>query len=69
MKKIIIIVIAVILMGRVDWILSIEAHDGPAWTHIAGGYGLFGLVGCLLLIVVAKVLALLGIQRKEDSNE
>ena len=36
------------------------------WSHIAGFFSLFGFIGCLAIIGVAKLLGHYWLQRKED---
>jgi hypothetical protein len=42
----------------------------PSAAHVpAGAHGAFGVVGALLLILVAKLLGAAGLQRPEDRDE
>jgi hypothetical protein len=43
-----------------------EGHNGFPWSHLAGFFALFGFIGCLLIIIVAKLLGHHWLQRRED---
>jgi len=43
-----------------------EGHDGFPWSHIAGFFALFGFIGCLALIGIAKLLGHYWLERGED---
>ncbi len=66
MKRILtIILIAVILSVLID----LPLHDGYgdfAWSNILGFFALFGLIGCVALIMISKWLGHYWLQRKED---
>jgi hypothetical protein len=36
------------------------------WDKIPGFYSLFGLITCVLIIFIAKRLAMIGLKKKED---
>lgn len=45
---------------------AVGSHEKSSWYDaIPGFWGIFGFVGCIVLIAVAKGLGLLFIQRKE----
>jgi hypothetical protein len=53
-------------------ILGGEGHAEFWWSHIYGFFSLFGLVGCLATIIIAKILGERWLERKEsyyDINE
>jgi hypothetical protein len=41
-------------------------HSEFPWSHLVGFFALFGFLGCLLIIVVAKLLGYYWLQRGED---
>lgn len=43
-----------------------KEHAHTAAEHIPGFWSVFGLLGCLLLVVVAKSFGHLGVSRRED---
>ena len=43
-----------------------KAHAHTAMEHIPAFWTVFGLLGCLLLVVLAKTLGRLGISTRED---
>ncbi|MFC1916220.1 hypothetical protein ACFLW4_05965 [Chloroflexota bacterium] len=45
---------------------SEQVHIVFPWSHIAGFFSLFGFIGCLLIIGVAKLIGHYWLQRKED---
>lgn len=48
------------------WFLAGEQHGEFAWSHIDGFFSLFGFVGCLVIMVVAKFVLGPTLERKED---
>jgi hypothetical protein len=61
------IFLGVMLLGTTA--LQVWGPPNPhphAWDSIPGFFAIFGLTGCLMLILVAKGLAKLFLQRKED---
>jgi hypothetical protein len=66
MKRILVIVlIAVILSVLID--LPLHGGYGDfAWSDILGFFALFGLIGCVALIMISKWLGRYWLQRKED---
>ncbi|MGH7830883.1 MAG: hypothetical protein ACREP8_11965 [Candidatus Binatia bacterium] len=48
------------------WLLGGEHHCEFWWCHLYGFFALFGFVGCLATILVAKVLGGMWLQRKEN---
>ncbi|HUU65153.1 MAG TPA: hypothetical protein VMW37_03520 [Dehalococcoidales bacterium] len=47
-------------------IVSGHVHIEFPWSHIAGFFSLFGFIGCLAIIGLAKLLGHYWLQRKED---
>ena len=43
-----------------------HVHIEFPWSHIAGFFSLFGFIGCLAIVAVAKLLGHYWLQRKED---
>ena len=73
MKRILVvlcIVILVLLSIVCDFIFPVE-HEGSEfwWSYILGFFLLFGLIGCVILIVVSKLIGHYWLQRKEDYYE
>jgi len=48
------------------FLVSGHIHVEFPWSHFAGFFALFGFLGCLLIIVVAKLLGHYWLQREED---
>jgi hypothetical protein len=77
MKRIWITVFAVtlVLFVPVDFLLhSGQDHGDFPWSHVPGFFALFGFVGCVIIVVVSKLLGHYWLQRKEgyydrDSND
>jgi hypothetical protein len=44
----------------------IEKHPHFPWENIPGFYALFGLLACILIVVMAKTLGHKWLMRKED---
>ena len=49
-----------------DLFLSGQGHDIFPWSRVAGFFALYGLLGCLALIGLAKLIGHFWLQRKED---
>ena len=66
MKRILVIVlIAVILSVLID--LPLHGGYGDfAWSDILGFFALFGLIGCVAIVLISKWLGHHWLQRKED---
>ena len=47
-------------------LVSGHVHIEFPWSHIAGFFSLFGFIGCLAIVAVAKLLGHYWLQRKED---
>ena len=45
---------------------SAHGHVVFPWSHVAGFFSLFGLIGCLALMGFAKLIGHYWLQRKED---
>lgn len=61
-------VLALALFAIADIVLPIEHHLGAFWQNIPGGYALMGFIGCLILIIVAKAVAGVGIQQEGEDD-
>lgn len=68
MKRWIMVSISVLVIFVLLDLLLVSGHvhiEFP-WSHITGFFSLFGFIGCLVLIIVAKLLGHHWLQRKED---
>ncbi len=66
MKRILVtILIALALSVLVDLPFS-DGHGDFAWSNILGFFALFGLIGCVAIILISKWLGHHWLQRKED---
>ena len=62
--------IGLILFAILDLLLVIgHGHEIFPWSVIPGFFSLFGFLGCLLIIGLAKLLGHYWLQRKEDYYE
>ncbi|MAG14830.1 MAG: hypothetical protein QF906_02000 [Dehalococcoidales bacterium] len=68
MKRVLVVTItALIIFVLLDiFLMNGQAHNGFSWSHLAGFFSLFGFLGCLALIAVAKLLGHYWLQRDED---
>ncbi len=66
MKRILVVIlIALILSVLID--LPIRSDHGDfAWSNILGFIALFGLIGCVAIVLISKWLGHYWLQRKED---
>lgn len=48
------------------WFLEVEQHGEFWWSQVYGFFSLFGFVGCLAIIVFAKVVLGPWLQRNEN---
>jgi glycopeptide antibiotics resistance protein len=65
-KKVISIAALVIILSIIIEILFVHHHAEFWWHELIGFDAIFGLLGCLLLIVGAKTLGKEFLQRSED---
>jgi hypothetical protein len=64
---VLIFVSMLIIFVLLDLLLVIgHIHIEFPWSHIAGFFSLFGFIGCLAIVAVAKLLGHYWLQRKED---
>lgn len=49
-----------------DWFLGAEHHGEFWWSHLFGFFSLFGLVGCLAIVLVAKIFLGPWLRRNEN---
>lgn len=60
-------IIALVIFVLLDLLLvSGEGHNTFPWAHIAGFFALFGFIGCLAIIIVAKLIGHYWLQQRED---
>lgn len=65
-----IFVVALILSIVVDFLLRVgEGDNGFWWFHIYGVFALFGFIGCVVIVAIAKLMGHHWLQRKEDYYE
>lgn len=69
MKRFLIAVVVIGVLAHVDAFLIYEAQGAPAWKSWPGAYAVFGLIACIALIGIAKLLAALGIVQKGDEDD
>lgn len=59
--------VALLLSIVVDLVLPAgKADKGFWWSHIRGFFALFGFLGCVAIVAVAKLIGHYWLQRKED---
>ena len=67
MKRLWIVIALIGLIIFVPLDIFVGGHDVDfPWAHVPGFFSLFGLLGCLLLIGLAKLLGRYWLQRSED---
>lgn len=56
-----------VLLDALPWVVHKEGH-AHTWveSHVPGFWAVFGLVGCMVLIVLSKAFGHAGIMRSED---
>jgi hypothetical protein len=59
------ILVVLVLLDAIPAIVEKE-HAHTAAEHIPGFWAVFGLLGCLLLVLISKTLGHLGISTRED---
>ncbi len=64
-RMLLVILIALIPFVLVDILLH-ESHGYPAGSGIPGFFALFGLVGCVTIVLISKWLGHNWLQRKDD---
>lgn len=67
MKRLLAIFAAFVIAGLADVVFLGAHHDGGfPWSHSYGFFALYGLLGSLAIIVVAKYVLAPWLQRAED---
>ncbi len=69
MKRIWLVVFITLLVIFVLLDLLLEGESGPAafaWLRLAGFFALFGFIGSIAIVAVAKLIGHYWLQRKED---
>ena len=66
MKRILIIILIALILSALSDLLLNRGHGNLAWSSILGFFALFGLVGCVAIVVISNWLGRFFLQRKED---
>jgi len=69
MKRIWLVILAAVLILSVvvSFLLPVEeGHNGFWWSHIRSFFALFGFIGCVIIVVIAKLISHYWLERKED---
>ena len=59
-------IVLIVLFVFLDLFVAEHLHAVFPWSHVAGFFSLFGLLGCLALIGFAKLIGHYWLQKKED---
>jgi len=59
------VLVVLVVLDAVPAVVD-KAHAHTAMEHLPAFWTVFGLLGCLLLVVLAKTLGRLGISTRED---
>ena len=63
----VILAVALVLSVVFEFVLPIaKGHEGFWWSPIPGFFALFGFIGCVAIVAVAKLVGHYWLQRKED---
>lgn len=62
-RPVAVLVATTVLLAILEGVLPVAAHVPP------GTYGVVGAIGCVVLVVVAKLLGKLWLQRPERTDE
>ncbi|MFC1930807.1 hypothetical protein ACFLXJ_01190 [Chloroflexota bacterium] len=66
-RRLVIFISTLVIFILLDlWLVIGHGHEALPWSHIAGFFSLYGFIGCLLLIALAKLLGHYWLQHKED---
>lgn len=60
-----VVLVLLIVLDAIPAVVD-KAHAHTAVEHLPGFWSAFGLLGCLLLVVVAKTYGHLGVSTRED---
>ncbi len=66
MKRILVIILIVLILSVLVDLPFYGGHGDFAWSNILGFFALFGLIGCVAIILISKWLGHHWLQRKED---
>lgn len=67
-RKLMIVSVALVAIVLVD-LLWRESHGSFAWYSVPGFFALFGLAGCVVIVLFAKRLGHEWLQKSEDYYE
>ena len=66
-RWLVIFAVALILSIMVGFLLPVEeGDDGYWWSQIRIFFALFGFIGCVVIVAIAKLLGHYWLQRRED---
>ena len=66
MKRILVIILVMLIISVLIDLPLTGGHGDFAWSHILGFFALFGLIGCVAIVLISKWLGHHWLQRKED---
>ena len=66
MKRILVIILIALILSLLSDLFLHGGHGDFAWSSILGFFTLFGLIGCVALIMISKWLGHYWLQRKEN---
>ena len=75
MKRILVIILMALILSVLIELPLYGGHGDFAWSGILGFFALFGLIGCVAIVLISKWLGHYWLQRKEhyydrnDGNE
>ena len=66
MKRILVIILIALILSVLVDLLFYSGHGDFDWSNILGFFALFGLIGCVAIILISKWIGHHWLQRKED---
>ena len=69
MKRIMVIILIALILSVLSDLLVHGGHGDFVWSGILGFFALFGLIGCVAIVLISKWLGHCWLQRKDDYYE
>jgi hypothetical protein len=61
-----VVLAGLVVIDAIPWLVDKKVHAHTWVEHIPGFWSLFGLLGCIIIILLSKAFGHLGIMTRED---
>ena len=69
MKRMLVVILIALILSVLSDLLLHRGQGDFAWSSILGVFALFGLIGCVAIVMISNWLGRYWLQRKEDYYE